>query len=150
MASQSSISLTGGDCRAAARRGGGSRCRTNSSGAGAGSACTFPPGSPLERIARLVSESAVVIFGFSGCYMCHVARQLLCGMGVNPTVYELDEEEDGGSRTEDALALIAGRHPPVPAVFIGGRFVGGLERLMSIHIKGNLVPMLKNAGALWL
>ncbi|CAN6460387.1 unnamed protein product [Victoria cruziana] len=143
MSSKSSLSL-----RMEIGRGGGSG-RHRYSG-GAGSSSPFPPGSALDRIARLVSQNAVIIFGSSGCCMCHVARQLLCGLGVNPTLYELDEEEDGGSTTEDALVRIAGRDPAVPAVFIGGKFVGGVERLMSIHIKGNLVPMLKDAGALWL
>jgi hypothetical protein len=35
-----------------------------------------------------------------------------------------------------------------PAVFIGGRLVGGLDRLMAMHIAGELVPVLKQAGAL--
>ncbi|XP_031483749.1 glutaredoxin-C1-like [Nymphaea colorata] len=144
MSSRSSLSL-----RVETGRSGGSR-RHRYSGEAGTSSSPFPPGSALDRIARLVSENAVIIFGFNGCCMCHVARQLLSGMGVNPTLYELDEEEDGGSKTEDALVRIAGRDPAVPAVFIGGKFVGGVERLMSIHIKGNLVPMLKDAGALWL
>ncbi|KAK1603155.1 hypothetical protein QYE76_017419 [Lolium multiflorum] len=35
-----------------------------------------------------------------------------------------------------------------PVVFIGGKLVGGLERLMAKHIAGELVPVLKQAGAL--
>lgn len=38
----------------------------------------------------------------------------------------------------------------LPAVFAGGRLVGGLDRLMAVHISGELVPILKRAGALWL
>ncbi|RWV97818.1 hypothetical protein GW17_00039372, partial [Ensete ventricosum] len=59
--------------------------------------------------------------------------RLLLGQGVNPVVCEVGE---------DAVTL--------PAVFVGGRLVGGLDRLMAVHISGELVPILKRAGALWL
>jgi glutaredoxin 3 len=38
----------------------------------------------------------------------------------------------------------------VPAVFIGGSLVGGINKVMALHLAGELVPMLMNAGALWL
>lgn len=38
----------------------------------------------------------------------------------------------------------------VPAVFVGGKLVGGLDMLMAAHISGSLIPQLKEAGALWL
>jgi glutaredoxin 3 len=38
----------------------------------------------------------------------------------------------------------------VPAVFVGGDLVGGTNRVMALHLSGELVPMLRNAGALWL
>ena len=31
-----------------------------------------------------------------------------------------------------------------------GKLVGGTNRVMSLHLAGELVPMLKSAGALWL
>jgi glutaredoxin 3 len=37
-----------------------------------------------------------------------------------------------------------------PVVFVGGKLFGGLERVMATHITGELVPILKDAGALWL
>jgi glutaredoxin 3 len=39
---------------------------------------------------------------------------------------------------------------PVSAVFVGGKFLGGVETLMACHINGSLVPLLKDAEALWL
>jgi glutaredoxin 3 len=50
---------------------------------------------------------------------------------------------------DTALARLLGRNPAVPAVFIGGRLVGSTNRIMSLHLSGNLVPLLRNAGALW-
>ncbi|KAH7365167.1 hypothetical protein KP509_18G012200 [Ceratopteris richardii] len=38
----------------------------------------------------------------------------------------------------------------VPAVFVGGMLLGGLQEVMSAHINGSLIPLLKDAGALWL
>ncbi|KAH7850873.1 hypothetical protein Vadar_004055 [Vaccinium darrowii] len=113
---------------------------------------TSPIGSsdPIERIERLASENAVVIFSVSTCCMCHAIKRLFCGMGVNPTVYELDEDPKGGKEIERALMMLLGTSSAVPVVFIGGKLVGAMDRVMASHINGSLVPLLKEAGALWL
>ena len=38
----------------------------------------------------------------------------------------------------------------VPVVFIGAKLVGTMDHVMASHINGSLVPLLKEAGALWL
>ncbi|XWS30534.1 hypothetical protein CRYUN_Cryun24cG0125900 [Craigia yunnanensis] len=106
-------------------------------------------GDPLKRIERLASENAVVIFSISSCCMCHAIKRLFCGMGVNPTVYELDEDLRRKDM-EKALMRLLGTSPDVPVVFIGGKLVGAMDRVMASHINGTLVPPLKEAGALWL
>ncbi|XP_047053001.1 monothiol glutaredoxin-S3-like [Lolium rigidum] len=102
--------------------------------------------------------------------MVHVARRLLLGQGANPAVLEVGDDADPAAlvaalRSKDistrgvadvvvdacgAAAMARHAHAAFPAVFIGGRLVGGLDRLMSMHIAGELVPVLKQAGALWL
>uniref|UniRef100_A0A6N2MMN3 Uncharacterized protein n=1 Tax=Salix viminalis TaxID=40686 RepID=A0A6N2MMN3_SALVM len=70
-------------------------------------------------------------------------------------VYEIDEADeicvleelemicdDGGKGSKKKVQF--------PALFIGGKLFGGLDRLMATHISGELVPILKEAGALWL
>lgn len=105
---------------------------------------------PLERVVRLASESAVVIFSVSSCCMCHAVKRLFCGMGVNPTVYELDQDPRG-KEIERALMRLLGSSPgSVPVVFIGGKLIGAMDRVMASHINGTLVPLLKEAGAMWL
>ncbi|KAL4568165.1 hypothetical protein LXL04_023771 [Taraxacum kok-saghyz] len=104
---------------------------------------------PLHRIEQLAAENAVVIFSLSGCCMCHAIKTLFCGMGVNPTVYELDQEALGNDM-EKALMMLLGTSSPVPVVFVGGKLVGAMDRVMASHINGSLVPLLKEAGALWL
>ncbi|KAF5481370.1 hypothetical protein F2P56_002027 [Juglans regia] len=106
---------------------------------------------PTEDMLSMVSESAVIVFARRGCCMGHVVRRLLLGLGVNPALYEVDEKDEGAVIKE--LELIRnGKDGKVqfPAVFIGGSLFGGLDRVMATHISGDLIPILKDAGALWL
>ena len=75
-----------------------------------------------ERVARMASGNAVVVFSASGCSMCHVVKRLLLGLGVGPTVYELDQMAGaaGGREIQAALAqLLPPRQSPVPVMFVG-------------------------------
>ena len=119
-------------------------------------AVVAPAETAAERVERLASESAVVVFSVSTCCMCHAVKRLFCGMGVHPAVHELDLDPRG-RELERALACLLGAAaaapgaaPVVPVVFIGGRLVGAMDRVMAAHINGSLVPLLKEAGALWL
>ncbi|KAH7544889.1 hypothetical protein FEM48_Zijuj01G0033900 [Ziziphus jujuba var. spinosa] len=111
-------------------------------------------GGDARSVQRMVSENAVVVFGKSGCCMCHVIKRLLLGHGVNPAVFEVDEV--GEANVVDQLSDITGGEAKedgrfqFPVVFVGGKVFGGLESVMASHISGELVPILKQAGALWL
>ncbi|XP_062217271.1 monothiol glutaredoxin-S5-like [Phragmites australis] len=95
------------------------------------------------EVGRAVAESSVLVVGRRGCCLSHVVKRLLQGLGVNPVVHEVaDEAVLVGVVPAEATAL--------PAVFVGGKLLGGLDRLMAVHISGELVPILKKAGALWL
>ncbi|KAL8506525.1 hypothetical protein ACS0TY_017418 [Phlomoides rotata] len=107
-----------------------------------------------DDVRRMVKENAVMVFAGSGCCMTHVVKRLLHSLGVNPAVYEVEEgfedvvvgelrEADGcGGGMEDSVQF--------PVVFVGGRWFGGLDRILATHIRGELIPLLKQAGALWL
>lgn len=101
-------------------------------------------------ILNMVSENAVIVFARRGCCMSHVVKRLLLGLGVNPAVHEVEEKDEVDVVKE--LESIAHDDVKVlfPAVFIGGKLFGGLDRIMATHISGELVPILKQAGALWL
>ncbi|XP_047974811.1 glutaredoxin-C5-like [Salvia hispanica] len=103
----------------------------------------------LERVVWLASGSAVVIFSMSTCCMCHAVKRLFCGMGVSPTVYELDHHPMARG-IQAALSHLLGAAAAVPVVFVGGKLVGTMDSVMAAHIGGALVPLLKEAGALWL
>ena len=105
-------------------------------------------------IKSLVDENAVTVFGRRGCCMSHVVRRLLLGLGVSPAVYEIDEQDEQlvvdelkkvGSNCGGSEKLVS-----FPTVFIGGRWFGDLDKVMAAHIIGELTPILKDAGALWL
>ncbi|XP_062195284.1 monothiol glutaredoxin-S2-like [Phragmites australis] len=100
---------------------------------------------PAERVGRLVRESPVVIFARRGCYMAHVMKRLLAAVGAHATVIELDA---GAAELEELDAGAEAGHGAVPALFVGGAPVGGLEGLMGLHLSGRLVPRLREVGAL--
>uniref|UniRef100_A0A0V0GYR6 Putative glutaredoxin-C6-like n=1 Tax=Solanum chacoense TaxID=4108 RepID=A0A0V0GYR6_SOLCH len=103
------------------------------------------------RIRRLISENPVVIFTRSGCCMCHVMKRLLLSaVSVHPTVIQLEEEEiaalpDGAGAGAGDAAEDGGE---MPAMYIGGTRVGGLESLVALHLSGRLVPKLVEVGAI--
>ncbi|KAM0027919.1 putative thioredoxin-disulfide reductase [Helianthus debilis subsp. tardiflorus] len=106
------------------------------------------PAEKMAIVTRLVKDRAVVIFSKSSCCICHSIKTLICSFGANPTVYELDERPDGQQIEKELIAL--GCTPCVPAVFIGQELVGGSNEIMSLHLKGKLVPMLIKERAIWL
>jgi glutaredoxin 3 len=104
----------------------------------------------MDRVMNLASERAVVVFTLSYDCLCHTVERLFSDqLGVNVLVHELDQDPKG-KEMERALLNVLGRGPSVPVVFIGGKLIGGTNKVMSLHLGGELVPMLKNAGALWL
>ena len=103
----------------------------------------------MNRVMKLASERAVVVFTLSSCCMCHTVTRLMADLGVNALVHELDSDPRGKDMERALHMMLGGRGPAVPAVFIGGKLVGGTNSVMSLHLAGELVPMLINAGALW-
>ncbi|KAF7123655.1 hypothetical protein RHSIM_Rhsim12G0165900 [Rhododendron simsii] len=73
-------------------------------------------------------------------------KQLLSKLGATYKVVELDEENDG-SETQQALAELTGQGT-VPNVFIGGKHNGGCDAVLQKHQRGELVPLLTEAGAI--
>ncbi|KAF5186657.1 Glutaredoxin-c1 [Thalictrum thalictroides] len=102
----------------------------------------------MDRVTKLASKTAVVIFSKNSCCMCHAIKSLFHDLGVSPAIYELDEEPKG-REMEKALQGL-GCNPSVPAVFIGGQLLNSAKTVMSLHLSGRLVPMLREAGAIWL
>ena len=80
--------------------------------------------------------------------MSHSMKQLITSYGANPVVYELDELPNG--REIDRALQKLGCKPGVPAAFIGQKVIGGAKDIISLQVQGKLVPMLMEAGAIWI
>ncbi|KAK9161482.1 hypothetical protein Syun_007823 [Stephania yunnanensis] len=90
-------------------------------------------------------DTGVVIFSKSTCCMCHTVKVLFEGIGVHPIVHEIDQISNEGKNIEKALMALAagsGSTAAVPAVFIGGAYVGSTNEVMSMHLGGSLLPLL--------
>ncbi|KAF9621029.1 hypothetical protein IFM89_015851 [Coptis chinensis] len=96
----------------------------------------------MDSINRLASQRGVVIFSKSSCCMCYAVKILFHELRVDPMVHEIDLDPAEGREIEKTL-LRMGYSTPVPAVFIGGKLVGSTNEVMSLHLSGSLVQMLK-------
>ncbi|KAJ4892554.1 putative glutaredoxin-C12 [Raphanus sativus] len=103
----------------------------------------------MERVRDLASKKAAVIFTKSSCCMCHSIKTLFYELGASPAIYELDKDPQGRDM-EQALFGAFGSTQAVPAVFIGGGYVGSAKDIISFHVNGSLKKMLKDSKAIWL
>lgn len=101
----------------------------------------------MDIIRDLSSKNAAVIFMKSSCCMCHSIKALFYSLGASPAIHELDQEPRG-AEMEWALKRL-GCSPTVPAVFIGGEFVGSAKDVISLHVDGSLKQRLISAKAIW-
>ncbi|XP_021758615.1 monothiol glutaredoxin-S1-like [Chenopodium quinoa] len=101
----------------------------------------------MDTVNRLVEQKPLVIFSRSSCCISHSVIKLISGYGANATIYQLDDISNG-QEIDRALQRL-GLRPSIPAVFIGQKLVGGANEIISLQVQGRLVPMLKEAGALW-
>lgn len=95
----------------------------------------------MEKVNRLASEKGVVIFTKSSCCLCYAVNILFHDLGVIPAIHEIDKDPEG-KEMERALTRL-GCTAPVPAVFIGGKLVGSTNEIMSLHLSGSLIPLLR-------
>lgn len=95
----------------------------------------------MEKVNRLASEKGVVIFTKSSCCLCYAVNILFHDLGVIPAIHEIDKDPEG-KEMEKALTRL-GCTAPVPAVFIGGKLVGSTNEIMSLHLSGSLIPLLR-------
>ncbi|KAK6937431.1 Glutaredoxin [Dillenia turbinata] len=95
----------------------------------------------MDKVMRLVSEKGVVIFSKSSCCLCYAVNILFQELGVKPINHEIDKDPEG--REMERALIRMGCNGPVPAVFIDGKLVGSTNEVMSLHLSGSLIPLLK-------
>ncbi|KAH7676892.1 Glutaredoxin and related proteins protein [Dioscorea alata] len=108
-----------------------------------------------EGLISLVKGSMVVIVDRRACYMSYVAQRLLERLKAYPTMYEVNEVfvarmtlicNLGRILNGDGKTLVVRLFL---VVFIGGKLVGGLDRLIAIHVTSEHIPMLKADNAIY-
>ncbi|KAK6148359.1 hypothetical protein DH2020_019271 [Rehmannia glutinosa] len=100
----------------------------------------------LAKAKQIVSSNPVVVFSKTYCGYCTRVKQLLSQLKATYKVIELDEESDGDD-IQAALLEWTGQRT-VPNVFINGKHIGGSDVVIAKHQKGELVPLLAEAGAI--
>ncbi|KAL9228141.1 hypothetical protein vseg_003753 [Gypsophila vaccaria] len=101
----------------------------------------------MDRVSELARTKAAVIFTKSSCCMCHSIMTLFHDLGASPAVYELDREVTG--REMEWALQQSGCSPTVPAVFIGGNYIGSAKDVLGAHLSGSLRDKLIEAKAIW-
>lgn len=95
----------------------------------------------MEKIVKLSSENGVLILSKSTCCLCYAVQILFRDLGVQALVHELDHDPEG-KEIEKALMRM-GCSGPVPGVFIGGKLIGSTNEVMSLHLSGSLIPLIR-------
>ncbi|CAK9177225.1 unnamed protein product [Ilex paraguariensis] len=95
----------------------------------------------MEKVSKMAAENGVVIFSKSTCCLCYAVNILFNDLGVHPLVHEIDQDPEGREMEKALLGM--GCQSPVPAVFIGGKLMGSTNEVMSLHLSGSLVPLLR-------
>ncbi|XP_039162287.1 glutaredoxin [Eucalyptus grandis] len=101
--------------------------------------------SAADKAKEVASSAPVVVFSKTYRGYCQRVKHLLTQLGVSYKVVELDKEGDGAV-VQLALADWTGLRT-VPNVFIGGNHIGGCDSVTEKHQAGQLVPLLRSAGA---
>ncbi|KAI3461011.1 hypothetical protein Pfo_017674 [Paulownia fortunei] len=125
-------------------------CRTASRNAGLvkiRAMCSASFGSRLEEtVKKTVGENPVVVYSKTWCSYSSEVKSLFKRLGVEPLVIELDQLGPQGPQLQKTLERLTGQHT-VPNVFIGGKHIGGCTDTVKLHRKGELQPLLSEAGA---
>jgi len=108
--------------------------------------------SPVVRnkLIGLIKEEPVLMLSFVKWPFCVKAKALLDTKNVSYTVIEVDEVVDGKAIRAE-MAELFGR-TSVPAIWIGGRFVGGcndgpMGGIMKLEEKGELDVLLEDVAS---
>ena len=103
------------------------------------------------RVLGLIEANPVLMLSFTTWPYCIKAKEVLDAKSVKYTVVELDTDPDGKAIRAE-MADFIGR-TSVPAIWIGGQFVGGcndgpMGGIVKLNESGELNGLLQGVGAL--
>mmetsp|Transcript_37582 Transcript_37582/g.62235 ORF Transcript_37582/g.62235 Transcript_37582/m.62235 type:complete len:159 (+) Transcript_37582:26-502(+) len=93
-----------------------------------------------------IARRPCLMYSDSQCPTCLKAKNLLNTLGTMKTVVDLDELEEGMAMRAELIPITS--TSALPAVFIGGKFVGDYDAMADLHRVGKLKELLTQAGAL--
>jgi len=96
--------------------------------------------SAADFVNSAVADNNVVVFSKSYCPFCQKTKALFEDLGVEATVFELNQMDDGAD-IQDALLEITGQRT-VPNTFINGKHMGGNDDVQSANSSGKLKELL--------
>ena len=99
---------------------------------------------PMDFAKSEIADNKVVVFSKSYCPFCMSTKNLLSQKGVDFTLHELNEMDDGVD-IQDALLDISGQRT-VPNVFINGEHLGGNSDIQDAEKSGKLDELLAAAN----
>ena len=94
----------------------------------------------IQYIESMIDTQDVVVFSKSYCPYCKATKALFRDMGVQPTVIELDEMENG-SLVQEILSQMT-HQETVPNVYVKREHVGGNDDTQELAESGELQEML--------
>ncbi|KAM3362249.1 glutaredoxin-C9-like [Capsicum galapagoense] len=107
-----------------------------------------------NTLAEIIEKNAVIIVARFQCYMCFMLQTLMESLGAaNYTMIQGEEVEEAQmleelSKLKEGSNSNGGGPRSLPVVYIGGKFVGGVDEVLTAHAKCELVTMLRAAGAI--
>ncbi|GAB5365001.1 hypothetical protein AAMO2058_001018600 [Amorphochlora amoebiformis] len=103
----------------------------------------------LSEVQKLIQNSPALIFSIPGCAFSKKAKDLLKITGAKYTEVEIDKEQNK-EMCKELMELTS--RTSFPSIFVGKKFIGGCNDgfpgIIPLHNKGELIPMLRKAGAL--
>jgi len=109
-----------------------------------------------KKIQEEISSAPVVMFTWEASPACKKAIKYLDIAGASYKIVRLDDPWSEGNSVRAELGKMNGRSS-VPAIFIGGKYVGGFDAgvdsedspgILEMAFKGTLQERLKEVGAL--
>ena len=89
----------------------------------------------------LIDSANTVLFTWAHCPFCVKAKALLTPMTENIKIYDLQSIENGNAIHAEIIKATG--HETVPAVYIGGKLIGGFSEVAKLHSEGKLEGMVK-------
>ncbi|EQC33824.1 hypothetical protein SDRG_08507 [Saprolegnia diclina VS20] len=103
--------------------------------------------SPDDWITKFTKDNGCALFGFAGCSYCTQAKAFFKSKGAHFGYCDIQDSSTTPTGQEIYRALESRTHQDtVPNIWLGGKFIGGLDALKKLESSGRLDAALAVAG----